>query len=60
MAGHAQLNFVMTECSKTEIRLTGLICLVIVPFTKMSSDSFLFEFCGKRKFLVRIKVDFNY
>ena len=25
MAGHAQLKFVMTECSKTEIRLTGLI-----------------------------------
>ena len=24
MAGHAQLNFVMTECSKTQIRLTGL------------------------------------
>ena len=27
MAGHAQLNFVMTECSKIQIRLTGLICL---------------------------------
>ena len=25
MAGHAQLKFVMTECSKTQIRLTGLI-----------------------------------
>ena len=25
MAGHAQLNFVMTECSKTQIRLTGLM-----------------------------------
>ena len=25
MAGHAQLRFVMTECSKTQIRLTGLI-----------------------------------
>ena len=24
MAGHAQLKFVMTECSKTPIRLTGL------------------------------------
>ena len=24
--GHAQLKFVMTECSKTQIRLTGLIC----------------------------------
>ena len=26
MAGHAQLKFVMTECSKTQICLTGLIC----------------------------------
>ena len=25
MAGHAELKFVMTECSKTQIRLTGLI-----------------------------------
>ena len=25
MAGHAQLKFVMTECSKTQIRLTGLL-----------------------------------
>ena len=24
MAGHARLKFVMTECSKTQIRLTGL------------------------------------
>ena len=24
MAGHAQLKFVMTECSKTQIRLAGL------------------------------------
>ena len=27
MAGHAQLKFVMMECSKTQIRLTGLILL---------------------------------
>ena len=27
MARHAQLKFVMTECSKSQIRLTGLICL---------------------------------
>ena len=26
MAGHAQLKFVMTECSKTQIRLAGLNC----------------------------------
>ena len=30
MAGHAQLKFVMTECSKTQIRLAGLtLCIVI-------------------------------
>ena len=27
MAGHAQLKFVMTECSKTQIRLTGPILI---------------------------------
>ena len=26
MAGHAQLKFVMTECSKTQIHLTRSIC----------------------------------
>ena len=25
IAGHAQLKFVMTECPKTQIRLTGLL-----------------------------------
>ena len=28
MAGHAQLKFVMTECSKTQIRLTRFIFIV--------------------------------
>ena len=32
MAGHAQLKFVMTECSKTHIRLTGLIFTCIINF----------------------------
>ena len=34
MAGHAQLQFVMTECSKTQIRLTGLNyeCLLSILF----------------------------
>ena len=32
MAGHAQLKFVMTKCSKTQIRLTGLIYCSINPF----------------------------
>ena len=30
MAGHVQLKFVMTECSKTQIRLTGLNYSLIV------------------------------
>ena len=32
MAGHAQLKFVMTECSKTQIRLTGLIIKLFLIF----------------------------
>ena len=32
MAGHAQLKFVMTECSKTQIRLTGLICKLFYEY----------------------------
>ena len=30
MAGHAQLKFVMTECSKTQIRLTRLTLMQIL------------------------------
>ena len=29
MAGHAQLKFVMTKCSKTQIRLTGPIAQAV-------------------------------
>ena len=32
MAGHAQLKFVMTECSKTQIRLTGLMFELFVSY----------------------------
>ena len=32
MAGHAQLKFVMTECSKTQIRLTGLKSACLLDF----------------------------
>ena len=32
MAGHAQLKFVMTECSKTQIRLTQLRSMVYVSY----------------------------
>ena len=30
MAGHAQLKFVMTECSKTQIRLMGLNWFIVM------------------------------
>ena len=39
MAGHAQLKFVMMECSKTRIRLTGLICFRF----RCNCRSFLFQ-----------------
>ena len=43
MAGHAQLKFVMTECSKTQIRLTGLIWYAEIYFDTLSLyDKFLF------------------
>ena len=45
MAGHAQLKFVMTECSKTQIRLTGLIKISSHCTTKTNHLSFWFDFC---------------
>ena len=44
MAGHAQLKFVMTECSKTQIRLTGLklylyICIIFLSRLTCSENS---------------------
>ena len=45
MAGHALLKFVMTECSKTQIRLAGLIRSVMfnVAFDSTeTNDVFLF------------------
>ena len=33
MAGHAQLKFVMTECSKTQIRLTRPICKKLLIYS---------------------------
>ena len=32
MAGHAQLKFVLTECSKTQIRLTEFILTFLADF----------------------------
>ena len=39
MAGHAQLKFVMTECSKTQIRLTRLIYSFQVDKGNTSDDN---------------------
>ena len=39
MAGHAQLKFVLTECSKTHIRLTGLIYDFTESFKNFQSSS---------------------
>ena len=41
MAGHAQLKFVMTECSKTQIRLTGLMYTWIRLLVLIYSFNFL-------------------
>ena len=51
MAGHAQLKFVMTECSKTQIRLTGLICKY-VSFTILEIKYTTCIDCFKVSFLV--------
>ena len=46
MAGHAQLKFVMTECSKTQIRLTGpkwcTWCYMYI-----SSHTYMYNICIK-------------
>ena len=49
MAGHAQLKFVMTECSKTQIRLMGLI---------LSKQTVLYfsEICFVHSFLKNDKI----
>ena len=39
MAGHAQLNLVMTECSKTQIRSTGLISLLTNLFPQKNLNT---------------------
>ena len=49
MAGHAQLKFVMTECLKTQIRLTRLILSVYI---------FVLFFCDQRQFNVKF-LDFD-
>ena len=45
MAGHAQLKFVMTECSKTQIRLTGLIKLLDFISSLLNNNLFYSKLC---------------
>ena len=66
MAGHGQLKFVMTECSKTQIRLTGLIshnfkeiCLLYVcnvPVGHVTGKNLLHGSC----IIVNRKCTFNF
>ena len=44
MAGHAQFKFVMTECSKTQIRLTGLKCFTLALNCSSNNDQIEFGF----------------
>ena len=46
MAGHAQLKFVMTECSKTQIRLTGLMWQWKCDLSKGRSQILFFLYIG--------------
>ena len=51
MAGHAQLKFLMTECSKTQIRLTGptyavnflLVLTIYTDISQMTVFANIFE-----------------
>ena len=62
MAWHAQLKFVMTECSKTQIRLTGLKLLYFVNHKKKTkcfvgdfiANHFFFKFCVQNYGLLKI------
>ena len=46
MAGHAQLKFVMTECSKTQIRLTGLRYCLKDPFGPRQANLVLIAYAS--------------
>ena len=50
MAGHAQLKFVMTECLKTQIRLTGLIL-------KLNASLRLVFSIAKRNYWIQLQVN---
>ena len=46
MAGHAQLKFVMTECSKTKIRLMGPIWIIKVIISSVQFFLIFIVSCG--------------
>ena len=62
MAGHAQLKFVMTECSKTRIRLTGLIPyvlpLLILMHLRIQCDVWLDNVKNLRQYILRFTVGY--
>ena len=63
MAGHAQLKFVMTECSKTQIRLTGLILQLSETTFRHTYTSILNEtywYCDARQFFYCQPISINY
>ena len=45
MSGHAQLKFIMTECSKTQIRLTGLTLSLKV----VSNKAMVYSECNRNE-----------
>ena len=50
MAGHVQLKFVMTECSKTQIRLTGLnrnSCSFVLFIAVKTGSKLTLHYAGK-------------
>ena len=63
MAGHAQLKFVMTECSKTQIRLTGLIwfqaTILNVKLLKWMDEREMYRLYRKRSFRCLVGIHTN-
>ena len=59
MAGHAQLIFVMTECSKTQIRLTGLIWSTYSAKLHLAANEVIFSVIRGYNGTVRILVISN-
>ena len=55
MTGHAQLKFVMKECSKTQIRLTRLIYLISLRRGNYNNyDGHVLKLFGKDKIIIDV------